>query len=90
MRKQAQATKYIKDLLASRQLEINPGLVLIGEDQPWQVFEHNNKCIGIDPNSGVWTGLKGEKWECISETCDVSGALQAIEFLTENSLPQMK
>jgi hypothetical protein len=32
--KQAQATKYIKDLLASRGLEVSPGLVLIGEDQP--------------------------------------------------------
>ena len=43
--KQSQATKYIKDLLASRGVEINPGIVLIGEDQPWQVFENDSRCI---------------------------------------------
>jgi hypothetical protein len=87
--KQSQATKYIKNLLTSRGVEVNPGIVLIGEE-PWQVFEHNSRCIAIDFSGGVWVGMIGEKWECIATPCSVSGALQAIEFLTENIPAQMK
>jgi hypothetical protein len=52
--KKIEAVRYIKNLLASRNIRIEPGIVLIGEDEPWQVFEYNQKCIGIDTNSGVW------------------------------------
>lgn len=82
--KQAEATQYIKDLLSSHDLKIQPGIVLIGQDEPWQVFENDNKCVGIDLNAGVWIGLKGEEWRCIESSCTVSGALQVIEFLVKD------
>lgn len=82
-RKQAEATSYIKNLLAGQGPEIQPGIILIGEDEPWQVFEHNGRCVGIDPNSGVWIGPSGGQWRCLASSCTVSAAFEAIEFLTQ-------
>ena len=81
MRKQIEATNYIKSLLASRNLKIESGIVMIAEEG-WQVFDYNSKCIGIDPNSGVWIGPSGGDWESLG-VCTVSSTLQAVEFLTK-------
>jgi hypothetical protein len=78
--KQTQATSYIKNLLASRTLSIEPGIVLLGSDEAWQVFEYQKKCIGIDPSSNVWIGPSGGDWQALGE-CTVSAALQAVEYL---------
>jgi hypothetical protein len=78
--KQAEATRYISSLLESRNIRTDFGISEVGEE-PWQVFEYNGKCIGIATNGSVWTGLSGGDWKCISSTCTVSSALQAIEFL---------
>lgn len=80
--KQAQATKYISDLLKSRRFEIEPGIVLLGGDEAWQVFEYRKKCIAVDPSANVWIGQSGGDWRRLGE-CTVSCALQAIEFLTK-------
>jgi hypothetical protein len=80
--KQAEATRYIKNLLAHRRLQIEPGIVLLGGDEAWQVFEYRKKCIGIDPSANVWIGPSGGKWRRLG-ACTVSGALQAVEFLTQ-------
>jgi hypothetical protein len=80
--KQTQATNYIKNLLTSRNINIEPGIVLLGSDEAWQVFEYQKKCIGIDPSANVWIGPSGGEWTPLGE-CTVSGALQAIEFLTK-------
>jgi hypothetical protein len=79
--KQAEATICIQGFLASRNLKIEPGIVLIGEDEPWHVFDHQGRCIGIAPSSGLWVGPSGGKWERISEFCSVGSALEAIEYL---------
>lgn len=78
--KQTEAITYIKTLLAGRNIKVEPGIFEVGEE-PWQVFERNGKCIGIATNGSLWTGLSGGDWECISSTCTVSSALQAIEFI---------
>jgi hypothetical protein len=83
--KQAEAAKQIEALLKQRGLEIQPGIVLLGADEAWSVFEYRNRCIGIDPSTGIWIGPSGESWECIARTCSVSGALQAVEFLTNRT-----
>jgi hypothetical protein len=80
--KQTQATTYIRNLLAGRNLQIEPGIVLLGGDEAWQVFEYRKKCIGIDPSANVWVGPSGGEWRHLG-TCTVSGALQAVEFLTK-------
>jgi hypothetical protein len=77
---QTEAAKYIQDLIASRNLQIEAGIVLVAEEG-WQVFEHNQKCIGIDPSSCIWVGQSGGEWRQISKECTVSAALEAIEFL---------
>jgi hypothetical protein len=78
---QAEATRYIKNLLASRHIELEPGILTIGEAEECQVFEYNRKCLAIDTRSGIWIGPSGGEWRQISSTCTVSSALQAIEYL---------
>jgi hypothetical protein len=81
--KQVEATRYIKNLLASRGVELEAGIVLVAEEG-WQVFEYHQKCIGIDPSSCIWVGKSGGEWRQISKECTVSAALEAIEFLIGN------
>ena len=80
--KQAEATKYIKNLLASRNIQIEPGIIVLGEAEECQVFEYRNKCLAVDTKSGLWVGPSGGEWRQISSSCTVSAALQAIEFIT--------
>jgi hypothetical protein len=82
--KQAEATTYIKNLLSSRNIELEPGIVVFGEAEECQVFEYNRKCLAIDTKSGLWIGHKGQVWRCIDRTCTVGFALQAIEFLLKD------
>jgi hypothetical protein len=79
--KQAEATRYIKNLLSSRNIQIEPGIFILGEAEECQVFEYNRKCLAIDTKSGIWIGRSGGEWRQISSSCAVSTALQAIEFL---------
>lgn len=79
---QAQATTYIQNLLASRNLFIAPRTMTFNEKE-WTVFEHGDREIGIDPVSGVWIREKDDEWKCLATPCNVSGALQAVEFLTK-------
>jgi hypothetical protein len=81
--KQAQATRYIKNLLASRKIELEPGIVTIGEAEECQVFEYQDRCLAIDTRSGLWVGPSGGEWKQLSNSCTVGDALQAIDFLTE-------
>ena len=43
--KQAQATNYIKNLLASRNIELEAGILTIGELEACEVFEYGGKCL---------------------------------------------
>ena len=81
MSKQEEATRYITNLLASRGVNIESTISVIGECD-WQVFDYNRKCLAIDPNAGVWIGMAGGKWKTLG-TRTVSNALQAVEFLTK-------
>ena len=76
--KQSEATNYIERLLIERGFNI-PSRKLLDQ---WVIFEHEGKQIGVDSSSGVWVReLKGE-WKCLAKPCNVSGAIQAVEFLT--------
>jgi hypothetical protein len=81
MNKQLEATRYIKNLLSSRSFNIDPGIVLIGEEG-WQVFDYQSRCIGIDPNAGLWIG-SGQGWKSLG-FCTVSNSLHAVDFLTDD------
>ena len=82
--KQAEATRYIKNLLSSRNIQIEPGIFILGEAEECQVFEYNGKCLAIDTKSGIWIGPSGGDWRCIDQTCTVGSALQAIDFLLKD------
>ena len=82
--KQAEATRYIKNLLSSRNIQIEPGVFILGEAEECQVFEYKNRYLAIDTKSGIWIGPSGGEWRCIANTCTVSSALEAVEFLLKN------
>ena len=82
--KQAEATRYIKNLLNSRNIGIEPGILTLGEAEECQLFEYNNRCIAVDTKSGLWVGHLGGDWRHISSSCTVSAALTAIEFLLKD------
>ena len=82
--KQAEATKYIRNLLISRNIHIEPGIIVFGEAEECQMYEYKNRCLAIDTKSGLWIGPSGGEWRRISSSCTVSSALEAIEFLLKD------
>jgi hypothetical protein len=84
--KQVEATSCIRELLLQRSLDISSRNITLEENQRWIIFEYTSRQIGIDSDSGVWIReSEGHDWRCISMPCTLSGALQAIDFLTEPS-----
>jgi hypothetical protein len=79
--KQIEATRYIRNLLKSRGVELEPGIITIGEAEECQVFEYRDKCLAIDTRSGLWVGPSGGEWKQLSSSCTIGDALQAIDFL---------
>ena len=79
---QTEASNYIRNLLASRNLHINPRTMTL-ENKEWIIFEHKDRELKIDPASGLWIRKKDGDWKCLATPCNVSGALQAVEFLTK-------
>lgn len=80
MSTQSESKAHVQQVLRSRGVETDAGIVVIA-GEPWEVFEYEMRCIGIDPDSGVWIGPSGGQWACIDKSCTVSSALQAVEFL---------
>jgi hypothetical protein len=83
VKKQAEAANHIQELLNKAGYSISPRKITLEDNQHWVVFEHNKRQIGIDSASGVWVRESElREWRCIAMPCSVSGALQAVEFLT--------
>jgi hypothetical protein len=81
--KQSEAVNHIQELLIKRGLDIRSRKLTLEDDQHWILFELNQRQIGIDSASGVWVRESiRHDWRCIAMPCTVSGALQAVEFLT--------
>ena len=80
--KQTEAVTHIKGLLKERGFDIAPRHM---SNPRWVVFEHQGRQLGVDPASGVWV-RESERadWRCLSTPCTVSGAIQAVEFLSTN------
>ena len=75
---QTEAVNHIKKLLRERGLEIPSR----SDSQRRVIFERNGKQLGIDSASGVWVRESAGEWRCLALPCSVSGAIQAVEFLT--------
>lgn len=83
MKKQAEAANHIQELLNKAGYFVSPRKITLEDNQHWVVFEQNQRQIGIDSASGVWVReSEHHEWRCISMPCSVSGAIQAVEFLT--------
>jgi hypothetical protein len=83
-RKQTDAASSIKQLLTQRGFDIPSRKMTLDDNQHWIVFEFNGKQVGIDSVSGVWVRESiRHDWRCISMPCNVSGALQAVDFLVK-------
>ncbi len=81
--KQAEATAKIRKLLLQRGFDISFRKMTLPDDQQWTVFQHGERQIGIDTASGVWVRAStGDSWKCFAMPCTISGAIQAVEFLT--------
>ena len=81
--KQLEAVNHIQKLLIER------GFSIASRTLPnqWVVFDYEGKQIGVDLKSGVWIRASElEDWRCACTPCNVSGAIQAVEFLTQAQL----
>lgn len=82
---QTEASNYIKNLLASRQLTITPRAMTSEGSKEWIVFEHQGRELGLDTLSGIWVRASiDESWRCLATPCNVSGAIQAVDFLIQD------
>jgi hypothetical protein len=85
VKKQSEAATHIKELLSQRSITIPSRTLTLEDNQRWIIFEHKGRQVGIDSVSGVWIRENElSDWRCISMPCNVSGALQAVEFLTQD------
>ena len=83
--KQGEAANHIQELLTKRGLDIRYRKLTLEDDQHWILFQYKERQIGIDSASGVWVRESiRHDWRCLAMPCTVSGALQAVEFLTSN------
>jgi hypothetical protein len=78
--RQSEAKRYIQKYIEERGLTLSPF-----KHNHWVIFEHKGKQIGVDLSSGVWIRTSAiEDWRCVSKPFMVSGAIQAVEFLTSS------
>jgi len=82
--KQTEAASHIRELLVQRGFDIPSGKLTLPDNQKWSVFQHKQRQIGVDTASGVWVRESDQdSWKCVAMPCTVSGALKAVEFLTQ-------
>jgi hypothetical protein len=80
--KQAEAANHIQELLDKAGYCISPRKITLEENQHWIIFEYKERQIGIDSASGVWVRESiRDDWNCLATPCNVSGAIQAVDFL---------
>ena len=85
MTKQTEAVNHIQDLLNKAGYFISPRKITLEGNQHWIILEYRERQIGIDSASGVWVRESiRDDWKCLAMPCSVSGAIQAVEFLTSN------
>jgi hypothetical protein len=82
---QLEAVSHIKHFLAQKGLNLPSRCVEAGNDADWLVFERGGRCIGVDPQAGVWRKDSSEaNWQTIEKPCAGGGALIAADFLAQN------
>lgn len=82
--RQNEAVRHIRKLIGERGFTIPSRLLTLPDNQQWIIFEKDGKEIGVDTASGVWIRQSvDDDWQCVCLPCVVSGAIQAVEFLTK-------
>ena len=81
--KQTQAASHIRELLNQRGIDIPSQRLTLPDSQQWVIFDYNGRQLGVDTASGIWIRESElDDWRCVALPCTVSGAAQAVEFLT--------
>jgi hypothetical protein len=76
--KQKEAVNYVEKVLIERGFNL-----LSRQLADWIIFDYEGRQLGIDSASGVWVrASEKDDWRCFAKPCTVSGAIQAVEFLT--------
>jgi len=74
------SVSFIQSFLKQRRIDIEPGIVLVADSEPWKVFEYEKRCLGVDTNGNLWIGNYGEQWRSLG-ACTTTEALIAVDFL---------
>lgn len=83
--KQDEAANHIRELLSQRKLDISSQRLTLPNNQQWVLFEYKGRQLGIDMASGIWIRESDlHDWRCVSMPSTVSGAIQAVDFLTQD------
>jgi hypothetical protein len=83
--KQSEAANHIQELLNKGGYSIAPRKISLEDSQHWVILQYKERQMGIDSASGVWVKESElHEWRCIAMPCTVSGAIQAVEFLTSD------
>jgi len=80
MPSQSKSIDFIQSFLKQRSIDIEPGIVLVADSEPWKVFEYEKRCIGVDTSGNLWIGDYGQRWRSLGE-CTLTEALIAVQFL---------
>jgi hypothetical protein len=84
VKKQAEAANHIQELLNKAGYSLSSRKITLEDNQHWILFQYNVRQVGIDSASGVWVReSERHDWRCVAMPCTVSGAIQAVEFLTQ-------
>ncbi len=82
---QLEVVSLIRGFLIQRELQIPSRSIRVMNEEKWLVFEHGQRSVGVDRESGVWQKDSSETdWRCIEKPCTVSGAIIAADFLTKD------
>jgi hypothetical protein len=83
--KQAESASHMRELLIARGFDIPSRPLSLTDGQRWLVFERDGRQVGIDAVSGIWLRESaGHTWRCVATLHTMSGALLALDFLTED------
>ena len=84
--KQAESASHVRELLIARGHDIPSRPLSLPDGQRWLVFERNGRQVGIDAASGICMRESSRHaWRCVAPLHTMSGALLALDFLTEDS-----
>lgn len=80
---QLEVVSHIRGLLVQRGVQIPSRSIRVMNEENWLVFDHGQRSVAVDRESGVWQRDSPETdWRCIEKPCTITGAIMAADYLT--------